>query len=439
MQNYKIKYFLFFLPILIGLFFIELFPARANNDFGKELKNCLKLSKTEQEKCISDFLSKTNNTINSLKKREKSLQETSSKIKQDVQNLKNQITYLNAEQEKTGLQVNLAEQEIALSRFNISKTEADTKETEITIAKIKQKLGENIIDLYEYDKKNIFTLAFAGADVSKIFNEFVYIEKLNQEINNYIGELRAKEEIFGKNKTALSENIKSLELQIESYNRQIAEMDELREQKSNLLEITKGDDEIYKEILENIKSEKKQIALLTNNAIVKTIDTSSSWWYYSQRNYSDVIPNCYYCTKQSNGNCVSIKKCTIASHGCAITSISMLYTRYGKRKTPPIILGESSFDGNGNIYWPSVLYNSGHGKSWSAVRDAIEKKIKTGDPAIIFIRVSGNAGHYIVVYGKIGDKYLVNDPYFGQGIYLEDSLKKLGSSKNNIDQILYLK
>ncbi|MFA6082612.1 MAG: C39 family peptidase [Patescibacteria group bacterium] len=113
---------------------------------------------------------------------------------------------------------------------------------------------------------------------------------------------------------------------------------------------------------------------------------------------------------------------TFAESGCLVTSISMVANYYGVGGTPPDIL--SKLISGGAMYgdlvsWGGVSGAFGgrlgftYGKeriSWGVV----DSYVKLGKPIIVHV-AGGNYGHWIVISGKSGDKYSVEDPYFSSG------------------------
>ena len=350
-------------------------------------------------------------------------------LREDIQNLNNQISYLNAKIEKTELEVVLKEEEIHLLEIDISNIEKEIKKKEKETEEMKKRIAETIKSLYEYDSHNLVTLTLTQGTLSDFFDEVVYVSNLQSSIGEALEKLKADKKILELNKEALKERQESIAQTKNELDTQVSRLNEDKQNKATLLEITGGDEKKFQEILDNINSQKREVFRLKERVKQIQRDASAEWWYYDQGNYFNVIPNCYY---YDNG---VIKKCTIASHGCAITSVAMVYTFHGHKKTPPQVLNEADFDGVGNIYWPSPFKRSNHCNGCANWTE-IDKRIGKGNPVIVFIRVSGNAGHYVVVYKKEGSKYLINDPWFGSGIYLDATLSELGVSKNNIDQMV---
>ena len=117
-------------------------------------------------------------------------------------------------------------------------------------------------------------------------------------------------------------------------------------------------------------------------------------------------------------------------YGCAVTALSMVFTKEGKKITPGKLAKKPLFYRD-LIVWPNdwgklhLTSGRNHGNiSWGT----IDKKLKKKIPVVVFIRSRSGAGHYVVIHHKDKKgKYVVHDPLFGANIYLETSKKLISS------------
>ncbi len=147
---------------------------------------------------------------------------------------------------------------------------------------------------------------------------------------------------------------------------------------------------------------------------------------------------------------------TIGYVGCALTSVSMLLSGYGYSETPKT-LNQKLKDKQGfvsaGIRWDIVCQVHPEMKLRSNVAcetsDAplgqIDAALAAGHPVVVRVDASPNPGlqwHYVVLYGRKGDDYLMLDPWpYQPGITKEDYLMKRYSQgrplKNAIQQVLF--
>jgi hypothetical protein len=130
---------------------------------------------------------------------------------------------------------------------------------------------------------------------------------------------------------------------------------------------------------------------------------------------------------------------TIGYVGCALTSVAMLLSGHGYSETPKTLNQKlkniKGFAGAG-IYWgavsqiyPHVIVKSNIScTSSDAPLNLIDAAIAAGQPAIVQVDHSNAPGiqtHWIVLYGKKGDDYLMLDPWpYQTDITREDLLMK---------------
>ena len=130
---------------------------------------------------------------------------------------------------------------------------------------------------------------------------------------------------------------------------------------------------------------------------------------------------------------------TIGYVGCALTSVAMLLSGHGYSETPKTLNQKlknlKGFAGAG-IYWGAVSQIYPHVTvksnisctSSDAPLNLIDAAIAAGQPAIVQVDHSNAPGiqtHWVVLYGKKGDDYLMLDPWpYQTDITKEDFLMK---------------
>ncbi len=126
---------------------------------------------------------------------------------------------------------------------------------------------------------------------------------------------------------------------------------------------------------------------------------------------------------------------TLGSAGCAVASCAMVLASYGV-DTDPRRLNEflNSRDGFTPEAW--LKWEVGAELSPDKVRfvyedvpsyQLIDENLERGNPVIVRIRYASGITHFVVIRGKEGYDYLINDPgrHGGHGAY---PLKQLGSN-----------
>jgi peptidoglycan hydrolase CwlO-like protein len=242
-----------------------------------------------------------------------------------------------------------------------------------------------------------------------------------------------KSEIVGKNQELQDKNV-----DLESY----------KNQRESLLTQTKGEEDRYRKLLENIQIQKQELLNIDEffAASGLSIDSypkppesllASIDWYYSQRD-----------PRWANEK-IGISGLTMKSYGCAVSCVAMVFTELGESITPSKLVKKPIYTESGLIYWPNKSFeedikldSSGydHGNiNWKT----IDSQIAKGNPVIVYIKkTKGSGGHYVVIHHKDPStgKYVVHDPYFGPNIYFDTSRALVGAigvdSGTIIDQMI---
>ncbi|MCL5735527.1 MAG: S-layer homology domain-containing protein [Actinobacteria bacterium] len=112
---------------------------------------------------------------------------------------------------------------------------------------------------------------------------------------------------------------------------------------------------------------------------------------------------------------------TMAGSGCAVTSCAMVAAYFGSDKNPGELcraLGANGgLDSQGRMYWERVPGAAGGTISYIGRWDyaylaRINQEVDAGYPVIAEVRLHG-ASHFVVITGREGSTYHINDPGFG--------------------------
>ena len=137
---------------------------------------------------------------------------------------------------------------------------------------------------------------------------------------------------------------------------------------------------------------------------------------------------------------------TIGSWGCLLTSMAMVANGFGHNETPDSLMkkliGSGGFQGA--LVIPAVLPSICPGMIYKGYQPCennpaplsqIDAALAAGMPVIAQVDWSPKAGlqtHWVVIYGKDGNRYLMKDPYKYRGdapdkkLYLTDRYKHMG-------------
>lgn len=414
------------------------------------------LTKEQQEE-----LEETQDKIKELEKKAQTYQEIIN-IKQKQQTtLNNQVSIIETEAERLKAGIEFNKGKIEELNSQISSLEQQISEKEEIVSAQKKILTQLIQKYYEYNEEEIFSILFNGGGLISFTSGEDQVaqagDKIREVLDN-VGSLKNKLEQEKKSAEGKKEEINNL------YDDQQEKNSELQnniDQKEALISQTKGEENRYQDLLARVEAQKLELLgdideLYSANTaeideVAKGLDKpisglASTSWYYSQKD-----------SRWGNSR-IGQSSYRIKDYGCALTSVSMIFSYYGEKITPGEITKERIFD-YAMIEWPNswevidngkikLEKNTNHsGVFWSE----IDYELGKGRPVIVFICAKycgtyNRSGHYVVIHHKVGSDYVVHDPYWGANIYLSSSIKLLSAlyktsvSKSSIDQmILYRK
>lgn len=123
---------------------------------------------------------------------------------------------------------------------------------------------------------------------------------------------------------------------------------------------------------------------------------------------------------------------TMAQEGCAVSSAAMVLSFYGLQLDPgqlnQFLIAHDGYTTEGWLRWEKAA-DFVPGKAKHAYEDLpsfflIDSNLVRGNPVIIRLRLPGGVTHFVVIVGKRGFHYLIQDPGSGgeQGVYPLDEL-----------------
>ena len=88
---------------------------------------------------------------------------------------------------------------------------------------------------------------------------------------------------------------------------------------------------------------------------------------------------------------------SIATHGCAVTSLAMTESyRTARTVTPKTVLQTQSFTASGALYWPYPYTRGENSLTY------IYNRLASGSPVIVHVKKANGSTHFAVVYGFSG-------------------------------------
>ncbi|HOX10961.1 MAG TPA: C39 family peptidase [Candidatus Moranbacteria bacterium] len=362
--------------------------------------------------------------------------------------LENQLSINKLTIEDLEEKIKANEKQIGDLNDQIIKLKKQIKEKEIMLDSQRKLLANIVQTYYETNKAGLLTAYLSGENIAS----FIVKKDRIAQTGDRISELVRSITEIKKDLESQSKELDSRKVDFVSRNEDLQSKNSVLEakkkQNQKLLNETAGDESRYEQLLARVQNQKQELLDIDQFFAASGLSAASypkpdekyfasTSWYYTQ-----------WDKRWGNDN-IGNTRTLMKSYGCAVTAVSMVFTKKGVSMTPGKLANEPIFSGDLiNWYdakdweknWPVPdSHGYRHGNiSWAVV----DSEIKKGNPVIVYIRKSnGGGGHYVVVHNKDSKgKYVVHDPYFGSNIFLDTSRALVGamgsSSKTSVDQMI---
>jgi hypothetical protein len=185
-----------------------------------------------------------------------------------------------------------------------------------------------------------------------------------------------------------------LQSKLEGYSKQL---DADKQSKKQLLTETQGSEANYQKLLNQAQAQLASFSRFVNSqggASILSGQTSCDSW------------GCYYNQRDSQWGTLALNgtQYSIASDGCLVTSMAMMYTHYGHRGVTPATINSNS--GNFASYYPAFLSKSisADGASSQRIGADLDATLASGNPVVVGISYDGGplADHFVVFLSGSG-------------------------------------
>ncbi len=219
----------------------------------------------------------------------------------------------------------------------------------------------------------------------------------------------------------------ALQTQLQDYTTQL---DSQKSEKQRLLNDTQGSEANYQRLLAQARAQLAGFSRFVQSqggaSLLGNQTVCDDWGcYYNQRD------------SQWGGNALNGTHYTLASDGCLVTSMAMVYTHYGHRSVTPQTI--NSNPSNFASYEPAWLLKTivADGTTATRISSSIDSELSNGRPVIVGISYDGGplADHFVVLISGSGGNYQMNDPYTANGHNIPFTSHYTVGSIREIDRI----
>jgi hypothetical protein len=198
-----------------------------------------------------------------------------------------------------------------------------------------------------------------------------------------------------------------LEIQTE-LQQQNDELAQQKQEENALLAQTQGQESVYQQLLAQAKAQLagfSGFASSQGGATILTNQTVCDDW------------GCYYNQRDSQWGNVALNNTqySIASDGCLLTSMAMIYTHFGHKNVTPLTINANA--SNFAAYYPAFLNRTivADGTTSSRISSEIDSELGSGRPVVVGIKYSNGDTHFVVLISGSGGNYIMNDPFVPNG------------------------
>jgi len=347
-----------------------------------------------------------------------------SELQDQIKNLQNKISQLQGQENTLSSQISVMDNQINLTQLRINSTRQEivslNKGIEITMKKeasLKKSLDNltkilinRIVATYQASSAQSFIALLSSVSASDLLVRANYLKIIQMHDKQLIYETQQAKNDYANQKDifeAKKVKVEALRKQLEVYSQQL---DLEKQNKKALLAETQGSEANYQRLL---KEAEEQLARFSGfvqrqgGASLLGSQTQCDDW------------GCYYNQRDSawGGSSLNGTQYTLASDGCLVTAMAMIYTHYSHRNvTPATINGISS---NFASYYPAYLrYSiSADGASSSREGSDLDSVLSSGHPVVVGISYDGGPkpDHFVVFISGSNGNYQMNDPFTPNG------------------------
>ncbi|MEA1926133.1 MAG: C39 family peptidase [Patescibacteria group bacterium] len=388
-----------------------------------------------------------NGKLESLEQKAQNYKQMINLKQQQQMSLQNQLGLMDIQIESFQNDIEMTKHEIEKNDLEIKEIQRDLDRKEKELNRTKNNLSEMIRLYYQIDQELGLEFVSGDKDLSIILNQSEYINQTSQKVDEFLNVLKVKKNELKQQQNKYKQKKEELIARKEDLSEKILYAGNEKLSKNILLEKTRGQEDRYHELLVRVEKQKQELIDLDSlsgetrqalneilaNAPKPSSGLASKKWYYAQDDDRWAYKR------------IGLSSSLMKDYGCAVTSLSMIFTHYNNKISPGKLSSQPIFYRDLIVWpkhWKSLKLNSStaHGNiDWKKIK----KEAKKEHPVIIFVRAHGGKGHYVVIHGR--DKkgrYVVHDPLFGPNLYLETTKKLVGAIYNSsvtVDQMLIYK
>lgn len=308
----------------------------------------------------------------------------------------------------TTLRIESTQSTISTLLSEIDQLESEVQRLEGVLTTRLALLVRRIPESYKRSSVSQFGLLLLSRNFLDFITRAKYMMTVEQEDAALVFQVKATQNNYNERKQLREEKklqLEQLQAELQQQNNKLAQQ---KQDENALLTQTQGQEAIYQQLLALAKAQLAGFSSFASNqggATILSNQTVCDDWgcYYNQRD------------SQWGNNPLNGTQYTIASDGCLLTSMAMIYTHFGHRNVTPITI--NSNPSNFAAYYPAFLNRTivADGTTSTRIASEIDSELSANRPVVVGIKYSNGDTHFVVLISGSGGSYTMNDPFVPDG------------------------
>ncbi|MCD6225704.1 C39 family peptidase [bacterium] len=327
--------------------------------------------------------------------------------------LANEIARMDSQIKLTSLKIQQTQASISLLEEQIKELSGKISELNSSLDTLSLIFLNRVVATYKSRRISPLAILLSSRNFADFYRRWQYFRILQLNDRRVMVSLEETRSSYDKQKKEREEKQEELERLKATLKAQKRSLEEQKESKRRLLEVTKNDEGRYQKLLAQAKAELnalRSFALSRGGGLLPP-QPSPDGWYYNQRD------------QRWGAELIGNSDMPIWEVGCLVTCVAMLFTKNGFPTNPLEIAQNPSYFFSNTAYmlrpWPTPPGYKLVFSSYSNRFNFINQELKAGRPVIVHLNIGGD-GHFVVIKRKEGDEYIINDPWYGPDIKLSE-------------------
>lgn len=325
---------------------------------------------------------------------------------QQAQTLTNAINIINTQAQLQQIQIAQTQNEINLLEKELTNLNERINGLSLSLDRLTQILIVRSQAAYKLTRTSPMIALFTSNNFPEFISQLRYLQEAEKQIARAMQEAENQRLLYNEQKNLKEVKQAQLEEKRAELEKQRREVEQNRASKQKLLAETKNSEATYQQLLAQAQRELASYRDFVTSQFGSSYCTSGpvaqpDGWFYSQRDSR-------WCNTR-----IGNSQETIGSVGCLITSVAMIWKKYGN-DINPVSIGSNPNNFVLNTAYmstppspPGYAYTRYTGQNLSV----IDQELSAGRPVIVHI-ASGRDGHFIVLKSGVNGSYTMNDPLY---------------------------